>query len=126
MSAADAPADLFEEGMLLLTENYDKELTPGLSRIYRIALREVSHEAFLDAVGQLLGESKFFPRPAEILAVVRARQSADERDAESRQRLKRSALLNGFVPANWDAARLTRERAALGLPAAAPALGGGE
>lgn len=107
---------IFEDGMAVLGEMFNREITPVLAKGYRLGLRGLTDAQFVRAVEHLLVHHEaFLPTPAQIVAAVEATMTARERGDAHRRRLILAAHDHGFLaPAEADAllARLDAEIAA--------------
>lgn len=56
----------FVAGMNLLTEAFDKEISPALLKAYMAVLRDYDDETFQHAVARTLSSCVHFPRPVEL------------------------------------------------------------
>lgn len=83
MSDADRlTAAIFAEGMALLAERWNREISPTMSRLYATALRDLGASLFMVGVERAVTELTFFPSAKEIRDLARPGISAGVRAGE--------------------------------------------
>lgn len=74
--------EVFAAGMALLAERWNREISPGLSRIYATALRDLGGDLFVVGITRAIEEDEFFPSPKRIRTLAVPTAPADVRGAE--------------------------------------------
>lgn len=106
----------FDLNLLGLAEATKKTLSDPEIRIWRRKFEHLPPDLFTRAVDLAVDTCEWFPTPHQFARLVEEALSPDERAIVRGLRQLRGWLAGGMIPANWDAARLARTRAALGLP----------
>lgn len=75
-------ARVFAEGMALLAERWNREISPSMSRLYAEGLKDLGAELFIVGVKLAIDQETFFPSPARIRELARPTVSADVRAGE--------------------------------------------
>jgi hypothetical protein len=122
----------FQRHLKLLSAATNKQMSPDLIAYWWGRFGGLADATLAAAFGKALDSCEHFPSPArfnELLAEVGGPRAGEATErAEQALRIKRSALVRGFVPANWDRERYEAECRALGIepkPAGVPALEAG-
>lgn len=72
-------ATVFAQGMALLAERWNREISPGMSRIYANALKDLGGALFIVGVTRAIEELTFFPSAAEIRKLARPEVAPEAR-----------------------------------------------
>jgi hypothetical protein len=120
----------FQSNMARLVAAFGHELSREQGAVYFEALSDLPDGDFETACRAAVAELSFFPKVAELRRLAGAATAGPRAESREQQalRIKRSALVRGFVPANWDRERYEAECRALGIepkPAGVPALEAG-
>lgn len=75
-------ATVFAEGMALMAERWNREISPTMSRLYATALRDLGASLFMVGVERAVTELTFFPSAKEIRDLARPGISAEVRAGE--------------------------------------------
>lgn len=75
-------ATIFAEGMALLAERWNREISPVMSRLYATALRDLGASLFMVGIERAVTELTFFPSAKEIRDLARPTISAEVRAGE--------------------------------------------
>lgn len=73
---------IFAEGMALMAERWNREISPTMSRLYATALRDLGASLFMVGVERAVTELTFFPSAKEIRDLARPGISAEVRAGE--------------------------------------------
>ena len=71
----------FAENMTILSEAFDKEITPALTKIYWDRLGDASDEQFMKAVVAHIETERFFPRVADLVDKIKGSSLDNKHEA---------------------------------------------